>query len=143
MGRWRKLAAMRWCAIVAILLAVPAGAEDGLRPGRYAVSVEVTLPNIATRDYGFETEICWQGPDAPGMPLGPLGPGPLGSCPAAARDTGEGASVITTCPGPNAGFATAAYRRTAAGFTGRVDMNLGGKNMRVGEVQRGRWLGPC
>ena len=134
---------MRWLAVSLLLLADGAQAGDLLRPGNYAVSVEITMPNIDTRDYRFETEICWRGVAGPDMPLGPLGPGPLRDCSSVASTSADGFVVKTTCDGPNAGWAVSSYKRTEAGFTGRIDMNMGGKNMRVGEIQRGRWLGPC
>jgi hypothetical protein len=116
---------------------------DGLPPGAYRVSVHIALPNVETRDYDFATIICWHGTDDPEMPLGPLGPGPLAGCPSEARETPEGIAVTTVCPGANAGFAKARYRRTDAGFTGRVDVNLGGKNMTLAEEQRAIKIGKC
>ena len=134
---------MKRFVLLLLFLAVPTAAQEPLRPGKYAVSVEITLPNIDTRDYGFETEICWRGLKEPEMPLGPLGPGPLRECSSVASVVDGGFRVLTTCEGPNAGWAKSVYRVTATGFRGRVDMNMGGKNMRVGEIQRGRWVGPC
>ena len=134
---------MRWIALIPIVLATPALADGGLKSGRYQVDVDIVLPNIDTRDYGFSTEICWERTGASGKPLGPLGPGPLGACPATAVETEDGLSISTVCKGPNAGWAMAYYRRTPLGFRGEVEMNMGGKNMTVGERQRGHWLGDC
>ncbi len=133
---------MRTLALTACLLPAFAAA-DGLPPGAYRVEVHIALPNVETRDYDFETTVCWRGADGPEMPLGPLGPGPLAGCPSHARDTPEGVAVATTCPGSNAGFAKAHYRRTPNGFTGRVEMDLGGKNMTLAEQQRGTRAGDC
>jgi hypothetical protein len=132
----------RLTLLASLVLPVAAGA-DGLPHGAYRVSVEVALPNVETRDYGFETVICWRGTEDAAMPLGPLGPGPLAACPSHARDTGEGVAVATACPGPNAGFAAGTYRSTQGGFTGRVEMDLGGKNMTLAEIQRGIRTGAC
>lgn len=133
---------MRWTAALVIALALPARA-DGLPEGAYRVETHIALPNIDTRDYDFTAEICWRGVDDPEMPLGPLGPGPLADCPTTARETGTGLLVTAACPGGNAGTAAAIYHRTEAGFLGRVQMNMGGKNMTVGEIQRGTRIGPC
>ena len=133
---------MRTFSLIACLIPALAAA-DGLPSGAYRVSVHIALPNVETRDYDFETTICWRGADDPEMPLGPLGTGPLARCPSQARDTPEGVTVTTTCPGPNTGFARAHYRRTDAGFTGGVEMDLGGKNMTLSEVQRAIRTGDC
>lgn len=133
---------MRILALLACLAPVLAAA-DGLRPGAYRVLVHLAIPNVETRDYDFETSICWRGVDDPEMPLGPLGPGSLAGCASRARETPEGVTVTTTCPGPNAGFATASYRRTPQGFSGQVDIDLGGKNMTLSELQRGTRTGGC
>ena len=133
---------MRCLAAIACL-APALAAAGGLPHGAYRVAVHVALPNVETRDYDFETEICWRGAADPAMPLGPLGPGPLASCPAEARETAEGLVVSIACPGPNAGFATAAYRATPDGFSGHVAINLGGKNMTLAELQRGTRTGDC
>jgi hypothetical protein len=135
---------MRRTVLVLACMAAPAaGAAGGLPEGAYRVLVHVAIPNVETRDYDFETEICWRGADDPAMPLGPLGPGPVARCPSQARETAEGVTVSTVCEGPNAGFALATYRRTAQGFTGRADVNLGGKNMTLAELQRGTRTGDC
>jgi hypothetical protein len=133
---------MRRLPLIACLLPALAGA-DGLPHGAYRVAVHIAVPNVETRDYDFETTVCWRGVDDPEMPLGPLGPGALAGCASHARDTPEGVAVTTTCPGPNAGFADASYRRTAEGFSGRIDINLGGKNMTLSELQRGTRTGGC
>lgn len=129
--------------LTASLAAAAAAAGDGLPEGAYRVAVHLAIRNVETHDYDFETEICWRGAGDPQMPLGPLGPGPLARCPSQVQDTPQGATVTTICEGPNAGFAVALYRRTAEGFTGRVEVNLGGKNMTLAEMQRGTRTGDC
>jgi hypothetical protein len=133
----------RTVLVLACLVPAAGAAGGGLSEGAYRVAVHIAIPNVETRDYDFETEICWRGTDDPAMPLGPLGPGPLPRCPSQARDTPDGVTVATACAGPNAGFAAASYRRTAEGFTGRVEINLGGKNMTMAEAQRGTRTGDC
>lgn len=143
-GALWTLAPVVGLAAASFAASCPGGAAaDGLAPGTYRVLVHIALPNVETRDYDFETEICWRGADDAEMPLGPLGPGPLAHCPADAADTAEGVVVTVACPGPNAGFAKGRYRRTETGFTGRVEMDLGGKNMTLAEEQRAIRTGPC
>lgn len=127
----------------AILGAVGQGQAGELRHGQYSVAIEITLPNVNTSDYSDESEICWKGPGDVDMPLGPLGRGPLKNCPANAEWVDGEIHVHTTCPGPNAGFAVSVYKIVPGGFRGTSDLNMGGKNMRVGERQHGRYLGPC
>ncbi len=135
---------MRLLALFIFLaFCAPAWADQAIPPGLYKVRVHTVLPHIDTSNYDFEAEICWRGPDDPEMPLGPLGRGPLRDCPAEASETGKRLSVTTTCPGPNAGFAVGTYRRTPSGFRGRVELNLGGKNMTLAEEQRGELIGFC
>ena len=135
---------MRHLLLTLALAAVPAtGGAGGLPQGAYRVAVHVAIPHVQTRDFDFETQICWRGADDPAMPLGPLGRGPLARCPSRAEETPEGVTVSTACPGPNAGFADATYRSTPQGFTGLVTVNLGGKNMTLAEVQRGTRTGDC
>ena len=130
--------------IAAILaLAAPLAHAEPIPPGAYRVAVEIVLPNIESRDYGFVTTLCWRGASDPDMPLGPLGPGPLRTCPAKARSARGEVTVDTVCPGPNAGWASARYRAVPGGFRGSVAINLGGKNMTLTEIQRGRRTGPC
>ena len=127
--------------MILLLTALPARAGD-LPAGAYRVLVETVLPNVATSTR-FETRICWRTARDPGMPLGPLRAGPVSRCPGEAVALPDGVRVITACPGPNAGFAMAEYRRIAGGFRGVVSINLGGKNMTLEERQTGTWLGPC
>ena len=138
----RPIVPMLAC-LMAPAAGAPAGVVVGLPEGAYRVAVHIVIPNVETRDYDFETEICWRGVDDPAMPLGPLGPGPVARCPSQAQETPEGLSVTTACEGPNAGFATATYATTAGGFSGQVAINLGGKNMTLGERQRGTRTGDC
>lgn len=101
------------------------------------------LPNIQTRDYNFETEICWRGIEDRDPPLGPLGPGPLKRCPSKVAAIKDGIAVKTTCLGPNAGWGSGTYTITPTGFKATVEMNMGGKNMTLKEIQRGTRLGSC
>lgn len=125
-----------------LLLPLPTLAQV-IEPGLYEVSVSVRIPNVRVTNADFVTRICWRDALDTSMPLGPLGPGPLRSCPATARRSGAQMIVDTQCEGPNAGWAVSSYRSTAGGFSGAVEINLGGKNMTVRELQRGVRVGAC
>ena len=129
-------------ALLILLLPIP-GIGQVIEPGLYEISVSVQIPNVRVTNSDFVTRLCWRGTADNAMPLGPLGPGPLRSCHAEARLMDERLIVDTTCDGPNAGWAVSSYRPTAAGFSGTVDINMGGKNMTVQEVQRGVRIGDC
>ena len=118
------------------------GLADPIPPGRYEVSVHLDLPHIDTKDYDFTTEICLADPGGRTV-LGPLSPGPFAECPRASKADDSVLTIEVRCPGGNAGVAIGTYLPTRSGFRGRVEMNLGGKNMTLAEEQRGRYLGEC
>lgn len=134
---------MRIFLMLAICCWSTVATAGDLRKGRYVVTVEPRIPNVDLRHSKMEVEVCWRGVGHTRMPLGPLGPGPLKSCPANARSTEGGIEVSTKCPGPNMGWALSRYRLTRDGFRGWVSMNMGGKNMTVTERQTGTWVGRC
>ena len=125
----------------AILLATVSRA-DPIPAGRYAVDVHLVIPHVDTKDYDFTTEICLAaGNDA--AALGPLSPGPLARCPREGAIRDGALTIRVQCTGGNAGFAIGSYQPIPSGFRGRVEMNMGGKNMTLAEEQRGRYLGAC
>ncbi|MFK7944437.1 MAG: DUF3617 domain-containing protein [Paracoccaceae bacterium] len=127
--------------ICTVLAVIPAWA-DPIPLGRYEVNVHLVLPHIDTKDYDFVTEICLG--NVVGLAsLGPLSPGPLSQCPRKSETLNGEWMIHVRCPGGNAAVATGTYRSTPSGFRGRVEMNMGGKNMTLAEEQRGRYLGPC
>lgn len=128
--------------MLAILLPLTAFA-DGLAPGAYDVRVAVKIPNVNVSNADFTTRVCWRGVEDAAITLGPLGPGPLKDCNAIARQSGTALLIDTKCAGPNAGWAVSTYHVTPSGFRGTVNMNMGGKNMTVQEIQRGTRVGPC
>lgn len=139
----RSMQVSRMRVVLPILLIPAAVIAQAIEPGLYDVSVSVQIPNVRVTNADFTTRLCWRGTEDSAMPLGPLGPGPLRSCPAEARHKNGRLIVDNRCDGPNAGWAVSNYRPTAAGFFGTVDINMGGKNMTVREVQRGVRIGDC
>lgn len=134
--------AMRNFLTCCAALLTTTGQADPIPAGRYAVDVHLVLPHIDTRDYDFTAEVCLSAAND-AEAIGPLSPGPLSSCPRTGI-TQDGALIIrVSCPGGNAGTAIGTYNATPSGFRGRVEMNMGGKNMTMAEEQRGRYLGPC
>ncbi|MEM1299936.1 MAG: hypothetical protein AAGH68_11735 [Pseudomonadota bacterium] len=134
--------AMRTIVTCCLVLTASAGWADPIPVGKYEVHVHLVLPHIDTKDYDFTTEICLTEPND-AAPLGPLGPGPLLKCPRDGAVRGEELIILVKCPGGNAATAIGTYRATPSGFRGDVKMNMGGKNMTLGERQRGRLIGPC
>ncbi|MEM7177166.1 MAG: DUF3617 family protein [Pseudomonadota bacterium] len=110
-------------------------------PGRYRIEVRIEIPNVDTRDYDFTQTLCL----ASGAlsRLGPLGPGPMRDCPRRVSEAEGSVTVEVICNGPNAGTATGHYTASSDGFTGVVQMNMGGKNMTLIERHRAERLGNC
>jgi hypothetical protein len=69
---------------------------------------------------------------------------PLASCPAQNVER-EGAELRfdIRCAGRGAAWAHAVYTLRLAAFEGLIAMVMGGKNMTMTEVQKGRRVGPC
>lgn len=69
---------------------------------------------------------------------------PLSACPAAELSLSENVVAFRiVCPGHNRGYAKAHFETNSTGYRGRIDMNMGGKNMTMTETQIGRRLGEC
>lgn len=122
-----------------VVLTGPAAAGS-LEQGLYDVEWSVTLPHVRAAATGVST-LCLGGPGD----LGPLGPNnPLAGCPAsAARQEDDVIVVPIACPGVGAAHAIGRFRLRPDGFSGTIDMTMGGKNMTLTEHQRGRRRGPC
>ncbi|MEM7240021.1 MAG: hypothetical protein AAF501_19640 [Pseudomonadota bacterium] len=128
--------------LLASVLLAPVGRADMTQiEGLYEITVALEIPNVETRDYDFSRMLCLD-PDRLRV-LGPLGPGPLGTCPREVRQTPTGFHVLVRCEGPNTAWARGIYEPTLDGFRGTVSMNMGGKNMTLVERQRAVRLGAC
>lgn len=123
--------------------AAPALGEGAPQAGAYEVRYRLELPHVENRTEET-TVVCLPQPGAPTGFAVLSANNPLGHCPAAnVRREGGALSFDIVCPGGNAAKAFALFDVTTDGFQGRIAMNMGGKNMTMTEVQRGRRQGDC
>jgi hypothetical protein len=139
---------MRWrfLGLAALAAAAPAAAlaEPGvLRDGAYEVAYRLELPHLESRGEQVRT-LCLR--DVGGSAALPAlsANNPLAGCPARnLRRTVEGFAFDIVCPGGGAARASAEFSTSAESFQGVIAMTMGGKNMTMSEVQRGRRVGDC
>lgn len=117
-----------------------------LQPGSYEVEVRLVLPHLDGVTASKIVHVCLAGVEAD------QGPGlkvlsdnnPLAHCPTSnLKINGTDVAFDIRCPGVNAAHASAVYSLKMTGFTGRITMKMGGKNMTMTEVQNGRRVGDC
>lgn len=135
---------LAFLAAAPLALAAFAAAADGAgpRPGAYEVSYRLELPHIESRDETV-TRVCIGDAAQTGLPV-LSGNNPLAHCPVTnVRRDGTELLFDIACPGGNAAKAQALFDLRADGFEGRIAMNMGGKNMTMTEVQRGRRVADC
>jgi hypothetical protein len=117
--------------------------DEAFAPGSYEVRHRLELPHVALNEEATAV-VCLSGVGAAaGFPVLSAN-NPLGRCPAAnVRRDGDEVSFEIVCPGGNAAKAVGLFRLIPTGFEGRIAMNMGGKNMTMAEIQRGRRVGDC
>lgn len=123
--------------------AAPALGQDAPQAGAYEVRYRLELPHIESHD-DMTATVCLAEPGgAGGFPVLSAN-NPLGHCPVQ-NVRGEGGTVAfdIVCPGGNAAKAYALFDVKRDAFEGRIAMNMGGKNMTMTEVQRGKRVGEC
>jgi Protein of unknown function (DUF3617) len=120
--------------------------EASLPVGSYALTTRLELPHLERWAIDQMRTICLVGHAAGGQIPIPImsANNPYAACAAANLVIGHGRlDYDVVCPGRDAAKAHATYVLGSDQFAGRVDMVLGGKNMTMTEVQRGRRLGDC
>lgn len=121
-----------------------AAAESELAPGAYRVAVHLEMAQ--TVDASNTVTLCiTDAAKSRSRGLAILTPHtPISACPVSnvRQDAGTIAFDIV-CEGPNAGHAEARFETAEDSFKGRITMLMGGKNMRMTEVQEGRRTGEC
>lgn len=134
-------AAIGACALLSLLATCPAGADADIRPGAYEVTFRLELPHVESGP-GETRTVCLADPESGFAVLSANNP--LAHCPMRnfRREAGELMFDIV-CPGGNSAKAQALFDLRADAFDGRIAMNMGGKNMTMTEVQRGRRIGDC
>lgn len=121
----------------------PAVAVEALPDGSYEIRYWLELPHVESRDEGAVT-MCLSG--AGGSSAFPVlsANNPLAHCPPQnIRRDGDAVLFEIVCPGGNSAKAQGLFDLTKNGFEGRIAMNMGGKNMTMTEVQRGKRVGDC
>jgi hypothetical protein len=134
-------------AIVAGLLAGTAQADQPLLQGdSYEVAFRLELPHLERWAIEKTTTICVSNAERRSMPPFPVlsGNNPFSKCPA--RNLRQDGDVLTyeiVCDGRDPAKLQASYALAPHGFSGRIAMTLGAKNMTMTEVQAGRRVGSC
>lgn len=144
------MTSFRWLA--AVLIAAPSFAADAgepggvLRPGSYEIVVNLDLPHLEGMGASRTVQICiMDGGVSTTHGLAVLSENnPLGKCPASNVVTEGGTLTFEVhCAGKNAAQGNARYNLLGEAFDGRIDMKMGGKNMTMGETQKGKRMGDC
>jgi hypothetical protein len=126
--------------IAALSSAAP---DEALAPGSYEVRHRLELPHVASNEEAVSVVCLYGVGAATGFPVLSAN-NPLSRCPAAnVRREADEVSFEIVCPGGNAAKAFGLFRLTNGGFEGRIAMNMGGKNMTMAEIQRGRRVADC
>jgi hypothetical protein len=129
------------------LHAVPGSAETlSLKGGAYRVAVRLELPHLENVNTETITQICLSsaaGSNNHGIAVLSAN-NPLVNCPVSNvyEDAGQLAFDIF-CEGKNTARAKAHYEVRPDNFSGRIVMQMGGKNMTMTEVQSGYRIGEC
>jgi hypothetical protein len=129
--------------VLAALATSPAGAVEALADGSYEVRYRLELPHVEARVEETAT-VCLS--DAGGASAFPVlsANNPLAHCPAQnIRRDGDAILFEIVCPGGGSAKAQGLFDLRKDGFEGRIAMNMGGKNMTMTEVQRGKRMGDC
>lgn len=131
---------------VLILASIGPAGSTSLKPGLYAIELRVELPNLGDALPPKTIERCIESAHAAtskGFTV-LMENNPLTACPASDETTDDDRLTFQiACPGGNAAKATAVFDLASDRFEGRIKMNMGGKNMTMSEVQRGRRIGDC
>jgi Protein of unknown function (DUF3617) len=145
--------AARWLRSVptALLMTMAAGAASAeptaatLAAGAYDVEARLEIPNVDTWSWKRTTRLCLPHAGAGRMPIPVLSPNnPFADCRSrnVERD-GSRLAYDIMCEGRGVARAHAIYTVRPDGFSGRIAMVLGAKNMTMRELQVGRRLGAC
>ncbi len=137
--------AMPLIAAICMLAAVATAADDEimLKPGAYAVEVDLQLPHLGNAGAKKRETVCITGDGSHGLRVLSSN-NPLARCPLSnLTEEGTRLTFDIICPGSNAPRASAMYTLGPEAFHGRITMNMGGKNMTMTEVQDGLRDGNC
>jgi Protein of unknown function (DUF3617) len=124
------------------------GAEAGelLEPGAYQIRHRLELPHVERWAVEKTDTACIAGSPAVGRSHLPILSAnmPFKRCVSRAlRSTRDGLDYDIVCAGRGSAKAHATYIFSQGAFEGRIFMTMGGKNMTMTEIQRGRRIGEC
>jgi|SRR5689334_16590756 hypothetical protein len=137
-------------AVLTLILLAGSGeaGEAPLQAGAYAIRHRLELPHVERWAVERTDVACIPqtlGSEAPGPMLPILSANmPFKRCIAKAWQlNGKSLDYDIVCPGRGAAKAHAAYVLSGDGFTARIFMTMGAKNMTMTEVQSGRRVSSC
>jgi len=137
-------------AVVSLILLAGSGeaGEASLQAGAYAIRHRLELPHVERWAVERIDVACIPetlGSEPPGAMLPILSANmPFKRCIAKAWQLNDKRlDYDIVCPGRGAAKAHATYVLSGDGFTARIFMTMGAKNMTMTEVQSGRRLGSC
>ena len=137
-------------AVVSLILLAGSGeaGEASLQAGAYAIRHRLELPHVERWAVERIDVACIPetlGSEPPGAMLPILSANmPFKRCIAKAWQLNDKRlDYDIVCPGRGAAKAHASYVLSGDGFTARIFMTMGAKNMTMTEVQSGRRLGSC
>jgi Protein of unknown function (DUF3617) len=133
-------------AVVATLVtaASSASAEGRPRPGLYRVQVSLEIPNVQGAVPFRTVERCVRPGQGDGGLVAIVSNPEIASCPVAHRSRAEDRLELDlACEPANTGRASARYELAPTGYTARIAVTMGGKNMTLTEVQRAERAGEC
>jgi hypothetical protein len=134
-------------AIVAGVLAGAAQADQPLpHGGSYEVTFRLELPHLERWAIEKTTTVCVSNAGRPGsLPFPILSDNnPFAECLVGnVRQDGTSLTYEMACDGRGAAKLQASYPLAPNGFSGRIAMTMGAKNMTMTEVQAGRRVGSC
>lgn len=131
-------------AMISLAGAAVAQTESSpLRDGSYEIAYRLELPHLERWAVEKRKTVCIAGAREPVLPV--LSPNtPFAKCRMENwRRDGAGMSYDIVCRERASAKARAVYRFAPGGFTGRIAMVMGAKNMTMTEVQSGRHTGSC
>ena len=138
-----RSATVAGAALIALGGAVSHG--EGLpAAGRYRVEVTLEMPNVRGT-YPLRTvERCLAPGAIEGAFLAIVSSPQIADCPVVHHRHRESRLEIeVACEPVNTGRASASFELGAAGYTGRIAVTMGGKNMTLTEIQRAERIGDC
>ena len=128
------------CLFLLLLPLGSAALAHDIPPGLYAIEYRLEMPHLERYAVTNRVERCTDGERLPVISA----KGAFASCTLEDRiNEPSRLRYSLTCPGASTARAFAEYKPAPDGFTGRIFVKLGAKNMTLTEVQRGIRLGAC